>query len=66
MVVLQWAVTGIFLDAVIRSRLLMSLHTAATISEVRPRRTREMSALVVVSARSHSRRSETVQLRISV
>ena len=39
----------------------MSLHTAATISEVSPRLRRRMSAPVVPSSRIHSRRSETVQ-----
>ena len=44
--------------------MLISLHTAATISEVRPRLSFRMSAPVVVSDRIHSRRSDTVQPRI--
>ena len=42
----------------------MSLHTAATISEVRPRLMRRISSPVVASPRSHSRKSATVQPRI--
>ena len=64
MVVLQWAVTVILLAAQIRSRLLMSLHTAAIISAVSPRLSLRISAPVVVSARIHSRSSDTVQFRI--
>ena len=66
MVVLQCAVTGIFFAQVMRSRLLISLQTPATISLVRPRRTRAMSAAEVVSASSHSRSSATLQPRISL
>ncbi len=43
----------------------MSLVTAATISAVRPLATRAMAAPSLRSSSSHSRRSLTVQLRIS-
>ena len=55
MVVLQWAVTVIFFAALMRSRLLMSLQTAAIISLVSPREMRRICALVVASSSSHSR-----------
>ena len=42
----------------------MSLHTAATISDVSPRLILRISSPVVASSRSHSRRSDTVQPRI--
>ena len=65
MVLAQWAVHGIFLAQYIKSRLDMSLVTAETISDVRPVETRFIISLVVVSARSHSRNSPTVQPLIS-
>ena len=65
MVVLQWAVTTIFDAAVMRSKLPMSLATAAAISAVSPREMRRMSEEVVSSFRIHSRSSDTVQFWIS-
>ena len=43
----------------------MSLAAAATISLVRPRQSRRMAAPSFFSSSSHSRSSDTVQLRIS-
>ena len=43
-----------------RSRLLISLHTPATISEVRPREARRIMSGVVWVSSSHSRNSATV------
>ena len=60
MVVLQCALTRIFLAAYTRSRLLISLHTPAMHSEVRPREARLIISPVVFSLSSHSRNSATV------
>src|SRR5712692_2431421 len=65
MVLAQWAVHGIFLAPYIKSRLDMSLVTAAIISAVRPVEMRWTIAPVVVSASSHSRSWPTVQPLIS-
>ncbi|SKF62335.1 Uncharacterised protein [Mycobacteroides abscessus subsp. abscessus] len=65
MVLRQCLTTLIFLAPRIRSRLLISLVTAATISPVSALLTRRISSLPVVSARIHSRKSPTFQCLIS-
>ena len=60
-VLLERTTTGIFFAAQMRSALDMILDTAAAISEVRPFRTRAMSAADVRPSSRHSRNSATVQ-----
>jgi hypothetical protein len=61
-VALQRTTTRSFLPAITRSRLLISLATAATISGVSPGLTAAISSPVVRWSRIHSRSCATVQV----